>query len=65
MNIRELDKWPDVVIVSTQGKRSIASLLADGGMLNIFQGPSTFDDVVVTLQIWTEVHFLLQISNLL
>lgn len=34
-------------------------------MLNIFQGPSTFDDVVVTLQIWTEVHFLLQIFNLL
>jgi len=29
---RELDKWPDVVIVSIKGKRSVASLLADGGM---------------------------------
>ncbi|KAF9535602.1 RNA dependent RNA polymerase-domain-containing protein [Crepidotus variabilis] len=29
---RELDKWPDVLIVSTKGKRSIASLLADGDM---------------------------------
>jgi hypothetical protein len=28
---RELDKWPDVFIVSTQGKRSLASMLADGG----------------------------------
>ncbi|KAF8971781.1 RNA dependent RNA polymerase-domain-containing protein [Flammula alnicola] len=29
---RELDRWPDVIIISTQGKRSIASLLADGDM---------------------------------
>lgn len=29
---RELDKYPDVVIVSTQGKRSLASMLADGGV---------------------------------
>ena len=28
---QELAKWPDVVIVSTKGKRSLASLLADGG----------------------------------
>ncbi|KAF9479421.1 hypothetical protein BDN70DRAFT_692461 [Pholiota conissans] len=32
VNRRELDRWPDVVIVSTKGKRSLASLLADGDM---------------------------------
>jgi hypothetical protein len=30
---RELDRWPDVLVVSVKGKRSIASLLADGGKL--------------------------------
>ncbi|KAF4611719.1 hypothetical protein D9613_004267 [Agrocybe pediades] len=29
---RELDKWTDVVVVSVKGKRSIASLLADGDL---------------------------------
>jgi hypothetical protein len=33
---RELDKYPDVVIVSTQGKRSLASMLADGGAFATF-----------------------------
>ncbi|KAF9471940.1 hypothetical protein BDN70DRAFT_868854 [Pholiota conissans] len=32
VNRRELDRWPDVVIISTKGKRSLASLLADGDM---------------------------------
>ena len=29
----EYSRWPDVLIVSTKGERSIASILADGGAL--------------------------------
>lgn len=58
MNIRELDKWPDVVIVSTQGKRSIASLLADGGTQISYKAP--FILLTVMPKIWTEVHFLMR-----
>ncbi|KDR85760.1 hypothetical protein GALMADRAFT_53536 [Galerina marginata CBS 339.88] len=30
---RELDRWPDVIIVSTQGLRSLANELSDGGLI--------------------------------
>jgi len=39
---RELSKYPDVVIVSTQGKRSLANMLADGGAFATFYAMFVF-----------------------
>jgi len=37
IDVTELYRWPDVVIISTQGSHSLASLLA-GGMLTLLAG---------------------------
>ena len=62
---RELDRWPDVLIVSTKGKQSIASLLADGGALLNIVSCAVIDILVFLYKTWMVVSTLDPCSTLI